>query len=366
MQPNSKPLDATPTSTQTLSTPDHIGSESAFPHRNPKKKLVIIASILAASLVGGVASAMWWTSPEKSFDDALTVREVPSGGTLKGDMTITPSGGQAMKLTFDTQYNGIVTKTDLGFNVSMGALTINLTGGLATTSDKSVMFRVNDLRKTLGTFASDAGEPDSYTQLLDKIDGKWVEVTTTDFKDLTKDSGADVTCLLDKTQKLTRDKAFMAEVAELYKKYPILTVKEKLGSEKIDGRDSNHIVAAYDASKAKSLSEALEKTAGIKDLATCVTDTKSTSSTVDQTIVDPRFELWIDKWSHAITKVVMTQDMEGVSVKFTAVLTYNNNQKVDTPKADTQFKDIQSDVMNSEELFPSGAASDEPLLLEVL
>ena len=119
---------------------------------------------------------------------------------------------------------------------------------------------------------------------------------------------------MDKTTKLINDKAFMKEAADIYSKNAYFSIKDKVGSEKVDGRDSNHIVLAYDKTKAKAYGEALEKTNGLKDLKSCVKDADKdpTSSVTDDSAATPKIELWVDKWSHKVNKIVVSQDQDGI------------------------------------------------------
>ncbi len=338
------------------------------PAGSDKKKWIIIGSALAVVLIGGAVSAMWWTSPEKSLSDAMSVNNLVQGGTVKGDIVVTPSDGTPVTIGFDSQYRGFVTKTDLSIKASMGAVKFDITGGFATTANKSLLFKVNDVRNTINSFAG-AGNKEAidqyYGKLINKVDGKWVEVTEADLKDATKDSGSDLSCVMDKTSKLINDKAFLKEASDLYKKNAYISIKEKLGSEKIDGRDSNHVVLAYDKTKAEAYGKALEETSAVKDLRSCVKDSgSSSSSTSSSDTATPKMEVWVDKWSHKITKVMMTQDDKGTSVKFTAVLNYNDTQKVDTPKADTQFKDLKTDMEELQQQFAPSATTTQSITLD--
>ena len=332
-----------------------------------KKKWIILGSVLGVVLVGGVASAMWWTSPEKSLSDAMSMNSIPKGGNIKGDIVVTPKDSNAVTITFDSKYKGMVSKTDLGVKMSMGAMKLDITGGVATTANKRVMFRVNDVRDTVKSLAQgyDDVVEQYYGKLIDKVDNKWVEVTESDLKDATKDSGIDLSCFMDKTTKLINDKAFMKEAADIYSKNAYFSIKDKVGSEKVDGRDSNHIVLAYDKTKAKAYGEALEKTNGLKDLKSCVKDADKdpTSSVTDDSAATPKIELWVDKWSHKVNKIVVSQDQDGTSTKLTATIGYNDNQSVDVPKADTQFKDLKTEIDSLQQQF-APTTSSESLMLE--
>lgn len=96
------------------------GAKSPKPFYKNKRIVISTVAVLAALLVGGVASAMWWTSPEKSLSDAMLVNEFPKGGTAKGDILVTPKEGNAVTIAFDSKYKGFVSKTDLGVKNGYG------------------------------------------------------------------------------------------------------------------------------------------------------------------------------------------------------------------------------------------------------
>ncbi len=321
--------------------------------RVSKKAIIAVVAGLIVLLGGGAAGALWWTSPEKSLSDAMSATELPQGGAIKGDFVVTPKDGKPVTIAYDTKYKGFVNKTDLSVKASMGAIKLDMSGGVATTANKSVLFRVNDIRDTINSFAQGdrAMIDEYYGGLLDKIDGKWVEMTEADIKDATKDSGTDFSCVMDKTAKLMQDKAFLKEASDIYKKNPIFSIKEKMGSEKIDGRDSNRVLLAYDKAKDKAFGDALEKTAAVKELKSCIKDTDTKMEDKKDDTKTPRIEVWIDKWSHKINKMMVVQEDNGTTVQMTTVINYNNSQKVDVPKADTQFKDLKSEIEKLQQDF---------------
>lgn len=326
-----------------------------------KKKLIIAASVLVALIAGGVASAMWWTGPQKSLDDAL-LSDFPRGGIVKGTMEVTPNASPAMTFDFDSKFSGITTNTAMGVNADLGMMKLKLDGGLATDANKNVYFRINNVRKTIESFAGDNAPlvEQQYGGLINKIDNKWVQMTESDLKDLTKDSGADMSCVVDKLSTMTRDKKYSDELKKVFSNNKYITIKDNVGSEKVDGKDSHHLVLNVDKNKMKSYGDAMKNTTFFKDVSSCFKNKEDALKSEDTTTGDVKYELWVDKWSHKINKIMMTTDTDGTAVKLTATMTYNDAQKVDTPKADTQFKDLKTEIESLQEQV-SPALSEQEL-----
>jgi hypothetical protein len=347
-----------------MQTPPVVGSSAmvAPPRKSRKKLLIITGAVLGVLLIGGTASAMWWTSPQKAFDDATSLNQaLPKGGTVKGSIVVTPAGSPEVTFDFDTKYATNKMNTDLALKVNAGAVNLNLTGGVAYEADKSMFFKVNDVRKTITTFAgSSSGAIDQYYGgLIDKIDGKWVEMTSSDLKDLTKDSGADLSCATSTFTKLTTDQSYLKELSAMYDKNKYISIKDVVGSEKIDGRDSMHYTLAFDETKMKAYESAVKSSKFMQDFKKCVTNESSESTSLESSPAPQGFEIWVDKWSHKITKVMLTSDSEGTAVKMTAVFGYNDAQAVTIPKADTQFKDLKSEVESLQEMFAPASSTEE-------
>ena len=373
MQPEQQPTNTTPPATDpvpagpeaTVDTPATVSPTNAapkntiFPSKSSKKKWVIIAAALVVLLGGGAAGALWWTSPQKAFDDATSSYDLPESAGVKGSMVVTPSGGPTVTIDMNSKYAAMKSNTDLAIKMNAGAVNINLTGALATSDTKSVYFKINDVRKTVESFAGSSAPmiDQNYGGLIDKIDGKWVEITEADMKDATKDSGTDLGCISETLGKITRDKSYLKDLYALYEKNKYISVKETLGSETINGKDSHHYVLALDKSKMQSFDKAMQESRLAKELKKCIGDEEAalplSAESVDGV---PKMEIWVDKWSHKLTKLVMTQDQEGTSVKLTATVDYAA-QNVTMPKADTQFKDLLKEAQDLQPMLtPAGAS----------
>ncbi len=320
---------------------------------NSKKKLWIgLAAILVVLVAGGAAGAMWWTSADKVFNDAMYDANYPKGGELKGAIEVSSDRNPTVTMDYTSRFQGMKTNTDLGVKLNAGMMNINMTGGIATDTDKNLYFKVNNIKKTIDSFAgtSSAAVDQYYGDLIKKIDGKWVRMTQSDLKEATKDSGYDMSCMADTIGKISQ-KSYTDEFVKLYKDNPYMTLKDTVGSESINGADTYHYIASEDQAKSKAFAKAMKETAFYKELRGCVAaekrdefDKSADSSNSDKKQPNTKYEVWVDKWSHKLKKFLVTVDENDTKVKFSGTMTDNDSQKVDTPTADTEFKDLKTEV----------------------
>lgn len=336
----------------------------AVASKRSKKPLFIALAVLLVLVSGGVAGALWWTGPQKTFDDAFNPSiSMPKGGTAKGSIVVTSSTGPGVTVEFDTKVRGLATNTSLAFKVDAGAMKVDISGGVATDTNKNLYFKINDVRKTVNAFAG--GNSDMidqyYGSLIDKIDGKWVQMTEADLKEATKDSGTDMSCVLDKIAKIEADKSYAEDTAQIYSQNKYFSIKETLASEKIDGQDSHHYKVAIDKAKEESFNKVMRNSKLMKEIKKCVTDPSSLDeeSSRVETSSDPTIEVWVNKWTHRLNKLVVSDDQSGLSAKLTVNIGYDDNQPVDVPKASTQYKDLQKEIESVKQQFQDQSGTEE-------
>jgi outer membrane receptor protein involved in Fe transport len=315
-------------------------------HKGLKIGLLIGGILL---FLGGVAAGLmvWWTSPQKSFSDASKNPFSVVEGThaINGTISVIQKNGPEMLIEYSVKADNKKTYADISFKTNSGAVTVNLTGAVATDATGNVYFKINNVKKTLQGFGGQFSTmyEEAFGDVIDKIDGKWVQITPDDVKAMagSGSSGVDMVCVSDVTSKLTANSDYMKELTELTKNNTYLSYGKSLGSETVNGKSSNHIAVNIDQAKLKSYSQGMTNTKIAADLKKCGMKFDSNSSNTQPMSNDANVELWIDQWSHKVTKLLIAQTENGTTTTITVAFD-SANQTVAIPEAQTQFKDLQN------------------------
>lgn len=339
--------------------PSPVASKKA-----PNKKLLLggVAAVVVA-LIAGVSVYAWWNSPEKVFNDAIYgSTAVPY--SVKGNMKVSQSSGPGATIEFDGKMADKKFYVDTSTKVDAGMMNFNLKASLAADANKDMYFRVQDVRKTVQTFAGDSMDAieQYYGDVINKVDNKWVRITSADVKDMTKDSGADVTCMQDTLISVLEDKSLQSELKKVTqdKNNQYASIKEVVGTEKVNNRDSIHYKISIDATKYKSYTKAIGETSLMKRLESCVKDQSEIEdiNSINESDM-PTIELWVDKGTHHMSRMMMTSKSGQSDTSATLDATFGYDKvPVDMPKADTEFKDLKQSIEQLQsQMSPSTGSS---------
>lgn len=354
---DTSPTEARPFSDFNDSNPPAVAASPAFsPVKKSNKKplLIGIGVAVLAVLVGGYAAyAMWWNAPDKVVDDALASVMMANSGTAKGSLETIQEGGATVKLAFDSKAAGEKSSSVLGLDVKSDGQSVNL-GGEVVTDKGSYYIKLSDVKKALTKLWGESEALAMFDTLISKIDNKWVVVTADDVKRFTGDEGVsdkELTCVQDVLGDIRTNKTYQKELSDAYQKNRFILVKESKGTESIDGRQSNHYVLSFDEAKSKSFGEALKNTSVFKAVDDCVADdlAKSTDNAEKDASKSeaPTVELWVDTWSHKPTRLkISSNSADSGKVVIDSVFHLDAKVSIDTPKADTTVKDLETEINN--------------------
>lgn len=337
------------------------------PKKSPTKLILIIAAALVALLAlgGGIAFAVWYSSPQKVLNDSLSnlMNTPPVSGNVTGAVTV--DGTNFNFTAVSHADNDSNTQSNLKLSVTSGGGAVDINADAITAKNGDLYLRLNDAQKLVDQFTQGSPEAAAMFQgVLQKVDSKWVKITSSDLKDLTgQEKSADTTCVTDAFETFQKDEAQKKEVREVYAKNQFVTVKEQKADETIDGRNSFHYVLNTDQAKAKSFASALKNTQIYKKVESCLGDSVKdeseyeTKTEKDDTVTS--LEVWVDKSTRRMSKVGVTSssaESKG-NAKVSAILGYNA-RKVTVPTNTTSIKDLQQEI---QEMFSSPAPLPDEL-----
>lgn len=367
------------------------------PKKSKKALLIglIVAGVLAV-LGGGSALAytFWYQNPEKVVMDglvgAMTARTANVDGTMAfvskdADFTMTLSNRGGMQ-------DGAMMSAKMAIKDKTSGSTIELEGDGIYAQNGDVYFRVKKAKQALDTFSAmivdqmaksyqEQGQElpkeaieqmQAYvTQLIQpivaKIDNQWVKVSVEDMKKVDAKSSEEYKCTQDTTKKLYTDKQTIDQIVAMYYRNKFLIIKEQLGNK----NGSLGYVIDIDNGKSDSFGKEFEQLPAYKELLACSkaeteTDTKDDAKT-DDTSATGRVELWIDQWSHSITRIKgdATMKVDGEESKFTMdfATKFNQPARVTLPgdaitidQLSKEMEDILDTVSGSEQESASARA----------
>ena len=367
------PVAASPFANPVVPSPSPIAPAP----KNKRKLILAIIIIVVLALLGGAAALVsWYQNPDKVVLDSLinTVKAEKVGVTGTAGLT-SDVVDVTVDLTSRQDEKIGDAKADITLKVKSGEFAnqeFTVTADSVAVKDGEGYFRISNLEKALDSFVNsfaksyaeqyrkmgytitDSQEAQLRTQLksqfsgiVSKLDNQWIKFSA---DDLTNDKDDTSTCVTDAFKKISEDKKVSGEVLDVYKKNSFLSVKENLGTK--DG--SFGYLLELDEAAAKKFGKEVENTEFGKELVKCDSDIfkDSTSSTdkSEDTVKNGRFELWVDQWSHRITRVVASgesPDSVSTKMKISGDFKLDYNVKTDdikVPENAKSIKDIEADI----------------------
>jgi hypothetical protein len=354
-------------------TPPVFGGTLPPAKKSNRKKFIIIgvfAGVLAL-LIGGTVAAynLWYQNPDKVLGDALvnTLKAKTVTYTGSFDMNVNETGlaGDAsdkMNLSVKIEGKSSHTVGDVNVAISMKSdgKTYSISGAGIIDKDANLFIKVSDLTKLLKSLPEESeysyGKlPSYYKTIVDKVDTKWIRVSSDDIREFSDDSAKTQTCVEDVFKKLQDDKELSNELLKVYKDNKFIVVDEKLPAK----NGSLGYVIDIDSSKSKDFAKAADKTKFAKELQKCDESFKfsssSSSSSSNDSDTKTRVEVWIDRWSHQLTKVSFTAEGDEADGMFVVEPKFNQSVAVEAPKDFIPLKDLRKDIEDAYAQYMSEA-----------
>ena len=328
-------------------------SSEPVPPKKSKKGLVIGAIVagVATLLIGGSAAAynLWYQNPDKVIGDALS--NMLTSESMKTDSVVVvkdEADKSEFKLTLNTQGNQNDARIDAKLDSEHGGKSYEASGSVLVKGSNKFYIKVDKLRELLeqsGLMAY-AGSSPSIDKLITKLDGSWVVIDEKDIEELSGSEDDASKCVEDVTAKLRTDDSYADELSDLYKKHPLVSVVNKLGSKngslgyEIEFNRANAVAFTNGVNSTKFYKELKKCDSKIEDLdgedmfKEDDTDSKSESKVV----------VWVDRWTHQFTKFEVSGKSEESSGSIVTNLQFNTNVDVKEPADPITVDELKADV----------------------
>lgn len=345
----------------------------------PKKKLFVLLAIVLGVLLVLAGSAyavyaLWYNNPKRvvseAFSNLINAKDISLDGSLVGESSTAKT---AVKLSLLANNDKASGSFQLDFTES--DTTASLKAQLASEKDK-LYIKLEELQKALNTLYGEAlvSQMQQYFgTLIQKIDGKWIVITTDDLNDLTKsESSKETTCVQEEMSKLQSDAGKRSEFTKLLNDNFFIDITDK-GTASINGVQSNHYELKFNKETYKQFLSRLKETDVFKAVDNCLKDTdlasqvdnsmKSLDTGANDDKQQQTYELWVDTWSHEITQFSASSSnaTSGTTQQLILQPKFNTNPQITMPKAETTIKDIKTEIETLTRQFQAAAASQYSL-----
>lgn len=301
----------------------------------------ILLFVLLIVLCAAAVYALWYQNPDRVVTDAVVRALGAQTTTMTGDLrvgnavAINFSGGSAgakgAKLTFETTTKADNRTQTFGTDVVLD-------------KDGNLYMSAGGIKGALGAdLVADAANPGTYANILQqKIEGKWLKITSTELQPYSKKVASIQSCLQTVFNKVQDDEPLLKEATDIYIKNKFIVVDKTLGSQNGSTGYSVHI----DYEKLAGFLGKFKETAIYKQLHDC--DSATFDLNVDEFIKSikassvkvTKLELWING-NHELTEIKANGAIvNGMSGELLIKPRFNEEVKIIVPTSTISLNEL--------------------------
>lgn len=190
-----------------------------------------------------------------------------------------------------------------------------------------------------------------FDSVINKLDDKWIKISPEDMTDNASDSSQ---CVSDMMEEL-RYESTQEELANVYRQYPLLVVKDDVSVPDRNGAKGFEIDLDEDRQekRTKEFFDELERTTFGSELKRCMDESNDTSrkespsSTKSKT--DMTMRVWADPVTHTLKEIEfkMEDKDEKATLDMTMVFDMGKTETVEVPEDATDIKDLTKELNRS-------------------
>lgn len=326
----------------------------------PKKKktglivgitLGVIAAIVIIAAV--LVYFLWWQNPQKMVTDAVSSAITTKRATANGKVVVDMQDSAKLELNIKAASVSDKAKVNIDATLNVKAVEkkFSLKGDVAIDGDGTIYIKIDNLKDLYGDILDmiiekqsvESGINLSKDQMksyrdqalgrldsqLDKVNGKWMKISPTEFTD---DNNK---CYADILKKVRSDENVRKEISQFYQKNSFLDVKDTKLSDRNGGRGFE---VEVNRDKAAKFANQLKDSSIGKEIGNCkkidggeVTDSSAKKSTL---------KLWVDSFSHELKALELKGKNDKASTEISLDVTMNKADEVDIPSNASSLKDF--------------------------
>jgi hypothetical protein len=368
----------TPTAPNAPTAPVTPEAQPFKPAKKSRKKLAIILSIIGVLIAAVAAAAIWWFAYynndrailKSAFDNLLTQQS----GTFDMELTANlgdnaPDGIGAItanaKIASDDQGN---TSGDFSLSVDISGEALKVEGAMYAAANGDAYVKLGGLKpvvdmavEMIGSEEDAAGfaaMEDLINPIIDKVDGKWIKISTDDIKSMT---GEDVNlsetqkCMADVTKRLRDDAAVRKNLLEALKSEGVLTAK------RVDkNADSFKYELTFDGTNIERFGQNIAGTEIVEQIANCTgttapvqafdeyedavaIDADDIGANVNNILADANVKIyfWVDRKTREASRLEIVAEQTGEGNASFKLSMTNDRSAPNMPAAPTNATSVQ-------------------------
>ena len=338
----------------------------------PKKKKtgLIIGIVLGVIALIAIISAvlvyfLWWQNPEKMVTDAVSNAIMTKKMTADGKVVIDMRDQGKIELNVKTATDSGKSKADIDakLNVKGVEKNIPLKGDVVLDSDGTIYVKINNFKDLYGTLLevvmeSSSGGKMSRTQMeayrdqtlkklnseINKMNGTWMKISPDEI-------GSEYKCGINALKKIQSDESARKELAQIYQKNSLFTIKDSKISDRNGGRGFE--LQGNNKSNSSKFEEEFKNSLIGKTLSKCG-KSNSYKSSGSSSIDTASLKVWVDRSSHELKALELKGDSKKASVEISFDINMNKSEEIKAPSDAESLKEFVEGFMSG---YSSGLSS---------
>lgn len=338
----------------------------------PKKKKtgLIIGIVLGVIALIAIISAvlvyfLWWQSPEKMVTDAVSNAIMAKKMTADGKVVIDMRGQGKIELNVKTATDSGKSKANIDAKLDVKGVEKNipLKGDVVLDSDGTIYVKINNFKDLYGTLLEIVMESSSggnlsrsqietyRDQTLEKMGSEIDKMSDTWMKISPGEIGSEYKCGINALKKIQSDESARKELAQIYQKNSLFTIKDSKISDRNGGRGFE--LQGNNKSNSSKFEEEFKNSSVGKALGKCG-KSNSYKSSGSSSIDTASLKVWVDRSSHELKALELKGDSKKASVEISFDINVNKSEEIKVPSSAESLKEFIEGFMEG---YSSGLSS---------